>query len=86
VFIKKQGDTQGVKDFISVLMLYKDHDAKAIETAIEKALYANTGTFDAVKHILLNGHGQITRFGSLENWETLPPPDVSVYHQIGGVV
>lgn len=86
LFIKKQGDTQGVKDFISVLMLYKDHDARAIETAVEKALSANTGSFDAVKHILLNGPGQVSHLGSLENWQTLPPPDVSVYHQIGGVV
>jgi transposase len=86
LFIKKQGDTNGVKDFISVLMLYKDHDAKAIETAIEKALYANTGSSDAVKHILLNAHGQATHFGSLENWQTLPTPDISVYHQIGGVL
>jgi hypothetical protein len=84
LFINKQGDTKGVKDFICVLMLYKDHDAKAIEAAIGQALCANTGCSAAVKHILLNGHGQATEFGSLENWQTLPPPDVSVYHQIGG--
>lgn len=86
LFIKKQGDTKGVKDFISVLMLYKDHDAKAIEAAIGQALHANTGSSDAVKHILLNGHDQATQFGSLENWQTLPPADVSVYHQIGGAL
>ncbi len=82
--VKKQGETRGVKDFISVLMLYKDHDASAIETAVEKALNANTGTSDAVKHMLINPHGQ--DFGSLKNWQTLPPPDVSVYQQIGGAL
>lgn len=86
LFIQKQGDTKGVKDFISVLMLYKDHDADEIETAIQKALYANTGSSDAVKHILINSHGQAANFGSLKNWQTLPLPDVSVYHQIGGGV
>jgi transposase len=86
LFIKKQGETKGVKDFISVLMLYKDHDAKAIETAIKKALDANTGSSDAVKHILLNGNVQADHFDSLKNWQTLPPPDVSVYHQIGGAL
>ena len=84
LFVKKQGETKGVKDFISVLMLYKDHDAKTIEAAVEKALDANTGASDAVKHMLLNSRGQGADFGSLKNWQTLPPPDVSVYHQIGG--
>jgi len=87
LFITKQGETKGVKDFISVLMLYKDREAQAIETAIEKALDANAGSSDAVKHILIKTHhGQATHFGSLENWQTLPPPDVSVYHQIGGAL
>jgi transposase len=86
LFIKKQGDTKGVKDFISVLMLYKDHEANAIEAAVEKALYANTGSSDAVRHILFNARGQAEHFSSLENWQTLPSPDVSVYHQIGGVL
>ena len=79
-----RGLTKGIKDFISVLMLYKDHEANTIEAAIEKALHANTGSSDAVKHIMFNAHGQAEHFGSLENWQTLPSPDVSVYHQIGG--
>lgn len=86
LFAKKQGETKGVKDFISVLMLYKEHDAKSIEVAIEKALDANTGSSDAVKHLLIKPHGQGADFGSLKNWQTLPPPDVSVYHQIGGAL
>ena len=86
LFIKKQGETKGVKDFISVLMLYKDHDAKTIEAAIKKALDANTGSSDAVKHILLSGDVEADHFDSLKNWQTLPPPDVSVYHQIGGAL
>lgn len=86
LFIKKQGETKGVKDFIFVLMLYKEHATKAVEAAIEKALNAHTGTSDAVKHILINTCDSATGFGSLTNWKTLPPPDVSVYHQIGGVL
>jgi len=86
LFIQKQGDTKGIKDFITVLMLYKDHDAGAIENAIEKALYANTGSSDAVMHILINANDREVQFGSLKNWQTLPTPDISVYHQIGGVI
>jgi transposase len=86
LFIKKQGDTKGVKDFISVLMLYKDHDAASIEAAVEKALCANAGSSDAVRHMLINPHCQAPEFGSLKNWQTLPSPDVSVYQQIGGAL
>ncbi len=84
LFVKKQGETKGIKEFVSVLMLYKDHDAKDIESAAEKALEANAGSGDAVRHILTSARGQAADFGSLENWRTLPPPDVSVYSQIGG--
>ena len=86
LFIQKQGDTKGVKDFIGVLMLYKDHDAQKIETAIEKALVANTGSSDAVKHILLNTDERALQFGSLDSWQRFTPPDVSVYQQIGGAI
>jgi len=85
-FCQKQGDTKGIKDFISVLMLYKDHDAVDIESAVGKALDANAGSSEAVKYILINPHDQASSFGPLGNWQTLPPPDVSIYHQIGGGV
>ena len=87
LFVKKQGDTKGIKDFISVLMLYKDYDATAIEAAVEKALAANAGSSDAVTHMLIHRHAQAAAdFGSLNNWHRFPPPDVSVYHQIGGTL
>ncbi|MDH4203850.1 MAG: hypothetical protein OEV87_13295, partial [Phycisphaerae bacterium] len=86
LFVQKQGDTKGVKDFISVLMLYKDHEPSEIETAIEKALIASTGSSEAVKHILLNANDQARQFGSLDGWHKFTPPDVSVYQQIGGVI
>ena len=84
LFVKKQGETKGVKDFISVLLLYRVRESQAIETAIEKALEANAGSSEAVKHMMINSDGQATGFGSLKNWQTLPPADVSIYHQIGG--
>ncbi len=84
-FCHKQGHTRGVKDFISVLMLYKDHDAGDIESAVETALTFNAGSSEAVKHILIDKEGSSDfSFASLDNWQTLPPADVSVYEQIGG--
>jgi transposase len=84
-FCHKQGQTSGIKDFISVLMLYKDHDAGDIESSVETALSSNAGSSEAVKHILLDKEETSDfSFASLDNWQTLPPADVSVYEQIGG--
>jgi len=85
-FCQKQGSTKGLKDFISVLMLYKDHKAEDIEHAVEQALKANISSSQAVEHILLNTNSQSASFSALDNWQTLPPPDVSVYSQIGGEI
>jgi hypothetical protein len=85
-FCQKQGHTKGIKDFISVLMLYKDHAAGDIESAVEKALSANAGSSQAVKHILIESQDRSSPIVSLENWQTLPPPDVSIYQKIGGVI
>lgn len=85
-FCQKQGSTKGVKDFISVLMLYKDHKADDIKHAVETALKANVSSSQAVEHILLNTNSQSALFSALDNWQTLPPPDVSVYSQIGGEI
>ena len=86
-FCQKQGHTKGIKDFISVLMLYKDHAAGDIEDAVEKALSANAGTSQAVEHILKRSqdHDEPS-FAPLTSWYTLPPPDVTVYEQIGAVL
>jgi hypothetical protein len=85
LFCHKQGQTKGIKDFISVLMLYKDHDAGEIESAVEAALTANAGSSEAVKHILIDKKRiPGVSFDTLDNWQTLPPADVSVYEQIGG--
>lgn len=85
-FCQKQGSTKGTKDFISVLMLYKDYKAEDIARAVDKALKANVSSSQAVEHILLNTNGQPASFSALDNWQTLPPPDVSVYRQIGGEI
>jgi hypothetical protein len=84
---QKQGHTKGIKDFISVLMLYKEHTADDIESAVEKALSSGASSSQVVKHILIHKEGDSDQsFSSLDNWQTLPPPDVSVYGQIGGAL
>ena len=84
-FRQKQGHTKGTKDFISVLMLYKDHAGVDIESAVETALSLNVFSSQAVKHILINDKNRSDlSFSTLDDWQTLPPPDVSIYGQIGG--
>lgn len=86
-FRQKQGHTKGTKDFISVLMLYKDHTDGDIESAVEKVLSLNVGSSQAVMHILINQKNRSDlSFSTLDDWQTLPPPDVSIYGQIGGVI
>jgi transposase len=85
-FQHSQGETKGIKDFISVLMLYRDYRADEVEAAVEKALDVHISCSQGVKHLLLpcaqssSGSAQ-----SLESWPALPPADVSVYGQLGGV-
>jgi len=84
-FCQKQGSTKGVKEFISVLMLYKDHGAADIQSAVEKALLANVSCSEAVEHILKNSaDDHDPPFAPLHNWQSLPVPDISIYEQIGG--
>jgi hypothetical protein len=82
-FCQKQGNTKGIKEFISVLMLYKDHAAADIQSAVEKALLANVSCSEAVEHILKSADND-PAFAPLANWHSLPVPDVSIYEQIGG--
>jgi hypothetical protein len=86
-FCQKQGHTKGIKDFISVLMLYKDHAAGDIESAVETALSSGAGSSEAVEYILIHKESADEQsFSTLDNWQSLPPPDVSVYGQIGGAL
>jgi transposase len=85
-FCRKQGETKGIKDFVSVLMLYKDFDAGDIQTAIELSLTAEASTSATVEHILRYSSKPRQQFCCADNWQRLSPADVSVYQQIGGDV
>lgn len=84
-FCDAQGETRGIKDFISVLMLYKDYKPGDIEAAVELAVEKNISSSDGVCHLLIfaNEAGNATQ--PLAGWSSLPPPDVRLYGQLGGV-
>src|SRR5208283_5619034 len=52
-FCHAQGETNGIKDFINVLMLYRDYDAGEIEAAVELATENNISTSAGVRHLLV---------------------------------
>jgi Mu transposase, C-terminal domain len=81
-FQESQGETAGIKDFISVLMLYREHSREEIQTAVELALVHNLSSSPGVKHLL---HKSEPGHPPLQQWPATLIPDVSVYGQLGGV-
>jgi hypothetical protein len=84
-FSEHQGTTRGTKDFITVLLLFTEHDEARVIAAVEKAVSARVSTSDAVEHLLLedrDAHKPL--FAPLDRWPRLSAPDCSVYSRIGG--
>lgn len=84
-FRTSHGETKGVKEFISVLLLYREYKGEEIEKAVEVALKNNISSSCGVRHILISAKETVSHPASLENWPTLPPPDITVYDRLGGV-
>ena len=83
-FSVKLGHTKGIKEFIAVLMLFKDHESSEVIDAVNSALAANISSSAAVRHLLLKDSA--APVPALSSWQRLSPPDVSVYGQIGGEI
>ena len=83
-FQESQGETAGIKDFISVLLLYREHSAAAIQTAVELALKHRLSSSAGVRHLLLHAHGVPTP-APLNHWPATMLPDLSLYGQLGVV-
>lgn len=84
-FCRAQGETKGIKDFITVLMLYRDHQAGEIEAAVDLAVENHISTSEGVCHLLAFAGDSDATIAPLAAWSTLPPPDVAAYGQLGGV-
>lgn len=82
---QSQGETNGTKDFIIVLMLYRNHEANKVEKAVELAVEHNISSSEGVRHLLIYANGRETVINSLDNWDKLPPVDIKPYGQLGGV-
>ncbi|MFH1215480.1 MAG: IS21 family transposase [Pseudomonadota bacterium] len=84
-FCRCQGETKGIKDFISVLMLYSRYQPGEIEAAVELALEKNLSTSEGVQHLLIYANEAGNIIAPLSSWPSLPSPDVAVYGVLGGV-
>lgn len=84
-FRKSQGETKGVKDFISVLMLYRKYKVSEVNAAVELAVESGISNSEGVRHILIYAGESGQKAEPLSNWPSLPAPDISVYGQLGGV-
>jgi hypothetical protein len=83
-FCRTQGTTRGSKDFIQVLLFFKNHDQAEVMAAVEKAVSSQVSTSASVAHLLFHSRAEASPMVSLEGWLKLSPPDLSVYSQIGG--
>jgi transposase len=81
-FKDKQGETAGIKDFIMVLMFYRDHAAAAIEAAVELALERHISNSEGIRHLLVYSDPEET-FAPLAGWPATLVPDIAVYGELG---
>ena len=81
-FKERQGETSGIKDFISVLMLYRDYPPEDIEAVVELALENSVSSSDGIKHMLVYS-GPEEHFEPLAGWPTTPVPDITRYGGLG---
>ena len=84
-FEATQGTSKGTKQFIQVLMLYRDHDPGTVKQAVDVALSSGVSSFQAVRHLLISS-GEETPPEKLQTWPSLPQADTSVYSQLGGAL
>jgi transposase len=84
-FCAAQGETKGIKDFIAVLMFYREYKAADIEAAVALAVEHTVSSSDGVRHILTYTERTDIKAAPLPTWTRLPEPDISVYGQLGGV-
>ena len=81
-FKERHGETPGIKDFISVLMLYRDYPPEDIEAVVELALENHVLTGDGIKHMLVYS-GPEENFEPLPGWPATPVPDLARYASLG---
>ncbi|BCO09323.1 transposase [Desulfolithobacter dissulfuricans] len=84
-FQQAQGETRGIKDFLSVLMLHRRYTATEVEAAVELAVEQGISSSEGVRHVLIYANEPRVETAPLDGWETIAPADIRQYGQLGGV-
>lgn len=79
-----QGISKGTKDFIEILMLYRDYKPAAVEEAVKLALASGVSSGEAVRLFLHPGESGPKTL-TLPGWPKSIQTDVSAYSDLGGV-
>ncbi len=82
-FVEKQGQTDGIKDFIGVLKLYREHPKEDVDKAVTAALEKGVLSGAGIKQIVLHAQAKDDVI-VVDGWARTQEPDVSVYAQLGG--
>jgi transposase len=82
-FKAAHGETDGTRDFITVLMLYREHRAEEVEAAVERAVQKGVSSSAGIKYLLLPNDGETCE--PVSGWPATQPADVSAYAQLGGL-
>ena len=82
-FCSSQGETKGIKDFITVLMFYRDYKPCEVNAAVELAIENSISASDGVRHILIYTGDTGKTIAPLSTWSSLPAPDVAALWATG---
>lgn len=82
--VSAQGISKGTKDFVQVLMLYREYDPETVKDAVELALESGVSSGQAVRHLLQPPEAELNP-ERLKAWPSFPRADISVYSSLGGV-
>jgi transposase len=83
-FIAAHGETDGTRDFITVLMLYRERPPEDVEAAVKRAVQNGVSSSAGIKYLLLPTNNGDT-CEPVSGWPATPPADVSAYAQLGGL-
>lgn len=84
-FMMKDGQADGTREFIMVLMLYRDHPAEEVEQAVSWAVENAVSTSAGVKQVLLSAK-ESQGCEPLKGWPASDPVDLSAYEQLGAIL
>lgn len=82
-FCQSFGESRGIKEFISVLLLFGEHPDHQVKAAIAQGVAAGVSCAAAIQH-LLGQCLETPEIMPLERYASLPDADISVYAALEG--